>query len=177
MRGSRRRRRRAGELSPLRKQRMGPLMQSRLKEILPMELTVWRWPRRKNPVLRVALAGDPGVATAVAQGPVTDVGQDPDPGRDPSDPDRGREGEGLAVGTDEEAGAGPDGPSLAITKARRVREIAGRLTGKTRSPVSREIMIRKKLDTRIRRTRSTKLSTWRSRILPKYFIYLSWIQF
>jgi len=177
MRGSRRRKRRAGELSLLRKQRMEPLMQSRLKEILLMELTVWRWPRRKNPVLRVALAGGPGVETAVAQGPVTDVGQDPDPGRDPSDPDRGREGEGLAVGTDGEAGAGPDGPSLAITKARRAREIAGRLTGKTRSPVSREIMIRKKLDTRIRRTRSTKLSTWRSRILPKYFIYLSWIQF
>jgi len=30
---------------------------------------------------------------------------------------------------------------------------------------------------RIRRTRSMKLSTWRFRILPKYFICLSWIQF
>ena len=113
----------------------------------------------------MALAGGPGVETAVAQGPVTDVGQDPDPGRDPSDPDRGREGEGLAVGTDEEAGAGPDGPSLAITKARRVREIAGRLTGKTRGPVSREIMIRKKLDTRIRRTRAKRVNMQRTRIL------------
>ena len=177
MRGSRRRRRKAGELSLLRKPRMEPLMQSRLKEILLMELTVWRWPRRKNPVLRVALAGGPGVETAVAPGPVTDAGQDPDPGRDPSDPDRGREGGGLAVGTDGKAEAAPNGPSPEITRARRAREIAGLRRRKTRSPVSREIMIKKKLDTRIRRTRSTKLSTWRYRILPKYFIYLSWSQF
>merc|ERR1719239_454558 len=178
MRGSRRRRRRAeAELSLLRKQRMEPLMLSRLKEILLMELTVWRWRRRKNPVLRVALAGGPGVETAVAQGLATDAGPDPDPGRDPSDPDRGREDGGLAVETDGKAEAPPNGPSLEITRARRVREIAGLRKRKTRSPVSREIMIKKKLDTRIRRTRSTKLSTWRSRILPKYFIYLSWSQF
>merc|ERR1719239_1038088 len=106
MRGSRRRRRRAeAELSLLRKQRMEPLMLSRLKEILLMELTVWRWQRRKNPVLRVALAGGPGVETAVAQGPATDAG--PDPGRDPSDPDRGREDGGLAVETDGKAEAPP----------------------------------------------------------------------
>ena len=103
MRGSRRRRRRAGELSLMRKPRMEPLKQSRLKEMLPMELTVLRWPRRKNPVLRVALAGGPGVETAVAQGPVTDVGQDPDPGRDPSDPGRGRDDGGLAAGKGGEA--------------------------------------------------------------------------
>merc|ERR550519_2273967 len=138
MRGNRRRRRKAGELRLLRKPRMEPLMQSRLKEILLMELMVWRWPRRKNPVLRVALAGGPGVET--------DVGQDPDPGRDPSDPDRGREGGGLAVGTDGKAEAAPNGPSLEITRARRAREIAGLRRGKTRSPTSKEIMIKKKPD-------------------------------
>ena len=42
---------------------------------------------------------------------------------------------------------------------------------------SRETMIKKKPDMRIRRTRSMKLSTWRFQTLPKYFISLSWIQF
>lgn len=178
MRGNQKRRRKAGRPSLLRNQRMGPLMQSRLKEILPpMELTVWKWPRRKNPVPRVALAEDPEVATAVAQGPVNGADPGPGPGRDPSAPDPGREGGGLAVGTDGRAEAAPDVPSLEITKARRARETAGLRTGKTRSQGSRGTMIKKKPDTRIRRTRSTKLSTWRYRILPKYFIYLFWILF
>jgi len=156
---------------------MEPLKQSRLKEILPTELTVWRWPRRKNPVPRAALAGGRAAETGVAQGPVTGAGPDPDPGRDPSDPDPGREGGGLAVGTDGKAEAAPDGPGLEITRARRAKGIGGLRRGKTRSPTSREIMIKKKPDTRIRRTRSMKLSTWRFRILPKYFICLAWIQF
>jgi len=117
----------------------------------------------------VSLAEGHEVATAVAQGLVNDAGPGPGPGRDPSSPGPGREGGGLAVGT--------DGPSLEITKARRARETAGLRRRKTRRPGSRGTMIKKKLDTRIRRTRSTKLSTWRYRILPKYFIYLSWLLF
>ena len=178
MRGNQKRRMRAEGLSHLRKQRTGPLMESRLKGTMaPMEPMVLRSLTRKNPVPRVALAGDLGVETAVAQGPATDADQDPDPGRDPSDPDRGREGGGLVAGTDGRAEADQDGRGPEITKARRAREIAELRTGKTRSLVSRETMIKKKPDMRIRRTRSMKLSTWRFRILPKYFISLSWIQF
>ena len=178
MRGNQKRRRKAGGLSRLRKQRMGPLMQSRLREIPPpMEPMVLKWPRRKNPVPRVSLAGGLGVETAVAQGPANGADQDRGPGRDPNVPDLGKEDGGLAAGTDGKAEAGPDGPDLGITKVRRARGTGGLRTGKTRSLGSRETTIKKKPDTRIRRTRSTKLSTWRYRILLKYFIYLSWIQF
>ena len=154
------------------------LKQLRLKGTMaPMELMVGRWLIRKNPVPRAAPAGDLGVETDVAQGLATDADQDPDPGRDPSDLGRERGGAGLAVGTEGRVEAAPDGPDPEITKARRAKETAELRKGKTRSLASRETMIKKKPDMRIRRTRSTKLSTWRSRILPKYFISLSRVQF
>merc|ERR1719192_1174782 len=167
MRGNQKRRRTVGRY--LRKKiRMEVLMQLRWKERMPpiMERTEWRWLRRKNPVRRVALAGGPEVETGVAPGPVTDAGPGPGRGRDPSVPGLGRDGADLAAEIGGKAEVALEGPDLGITEVRRARETAGPRRGKTRS-LSREIMIKRKPETRIRRTRSTKLSTWRYRILLK----------
>ena len=167
MRGNQKRKRTVGRY--LRKKtRMEVLMQLRWKERMPptMERTEWRWLRRKNPVRRVALAGGPEVETGVAPGPVTDAGPGPGRGRDPSVPGLGRDGADLAAEIGGKAEVALEGPGLGITEARRARETVGPRRGKKRSP-SREIMIKRKPDTRIRRTRSTKLSTWRYRILLK----------
>ena len=155
----------------LRNPRTEPLTASRLKERMPpiMGPTVLRWPRRRNPAPRVSLEGGHEVESDVARGPGIDVGPGPGPGRDPSDPDLVRDDVGLAAETGGKAEAGLEGPDLGITEARRARETAELRRGKRRSLASREIMIRRRPVTRIRRTRSMKLSTWRSRILLKCF--------
>ena len=170
MRGNQRRRRRVRR-PRLKNPRTEPLIPLRLKETMPpiMEPMVWRWPRRRNPGPRVSLERGHEAESDVARGPGKDAGPGPGPGRDPSDQDLVRDDVGLAAETGGKAEAGPEGPDLGITGARRARETAELRRGKTRSLASREIMIRRRPDTRIRRTRSMKLSTWRSRILPKCF--------
>ena len=154
---------------PPRNLRMESLRLSRPRAI--MELMEWRLLRRKDQGLRVALEKGHEAVKDAARGHGKDADQDQNLERDPNGPDQGREGGGPGAGTEGEVGAGrSDGQDLEIIRARKAREIGGLLTGRRRSPGSREIMTRRKLATKTRRTRSTKRSTWRSQILLKYFI-------
>lgn len=140
---------------------------------MAMELMGWRLQRRKGPGPRAGLEEDLEAETDAVQDP--EIGADPDQNleKDPNDPDPEIEDGDPEVGREGGAEAGQDvGHDLGITRARRAREIGGPLIGRRRGPGSREIMIRRRLATRIRRTRSTKLSIWRFLILPKYFISL-----
>jgi len=142
-------------------------------EKMEMEPMGWRLQRRKGPGPRVDLVEDLGAATDAAQNPEIGADQDQNLEKDPNDPDPEIEDGDPGVGREEGAEVNQDvDHDLESTRARRAREIGGPLIGRRRGPGSRETMTRRRLATRIRRTRSTKLSIWRFLILPKYFISL-----
>jgi len=138
-----------------------------------MELMGLRLQKRKGLDPRAGLVEDLEAGTDAAQDPETGADQDQNLEKDPNDPDPEIEDGDPGVGREEGAEVGQDvGHDLGITRARRAREIGVPLIGRRRGPGSRETMTRRRPATRIRRTRSTKLSIWRFLILRKYFISL-----
>lgn len=127
---------------------------------------------RKDLDPRVGPAEDHEAGKDAAQDP--EIGADPDqnPGKDPNDrgPERGDGDREAGIGGGAEVGQ-DDVLDLGIIKVRKAREIGNLLTGKRRGQASREIMTRRRLGTRIRRTRSMKLSIWRFLILPNLFYF------
>jgi len=107
---------------------------SRSRERMLMGLMEWKPQRRKDPDPKVGLAEDPAVVTDVVRSLEKDANLGQNPGKDPSDPDLGREGEDPEAGIEEEAEAGLGNvQDHEITEARKARKTAGVPTGMRRS--------------------------------------------